>query len=439
MSECSFRYEREFHISRAAREKYAFDEALYGLSGNVVLVNFPAVREFAAKVNEKRNAARHPEKAIRAGYLHAMGLIDEILHYVVKLYREKFGKDIMTKALQSIRGSLGEEKLNECLLGFVREFPPIRVHRGETSAEEYLADKAQDGTSNREIALEEMLMLWLANDNPAFAPFGELFDDTELRGTTGYLRVIGHLREFFETQPKFGPNDHFLVDMLKEPVMASPYSLQGQLDYIRLRWALFLGDFLERLLRGMDIIREEDKLRGFAGGGSSEVYTYSGEGYTDEEFERFSPDRDWMPKVVLIAKSALVWLDQLSRKYGHPIATLDAIPDEELDIIAGRGINGLWLIGLWERSSASKRIKELCGNPEAAASAYSLLDYTVAFDLGGWGALANLRKRAWKRGIRLASDMVPNHTGIDSSWMIDHPELFIQSPHPPFPSYTFNG
>ncbi|MDR1931544.1 MAG: alpha-amylase [Spirochaetales bacterium] len=434
-----FRYEKEFHISRAAREKYAFHESLYGLSGNVVLVNLPAVREFAAKVNEKRNAARHPEKAIRAGHLHAMGLIDEILHYVVKLYREQFGADVMGKALQSLRSSMGAEKVKECLLRFVQEFPPLCVHRGETSPEEYLAARAADGTSNCETALEEMLMLWLANDNPAFAPFGELFDDTELRGRTQYLRVIGRLKEFFETQPKFGPNSHFLVDMLKEPVMASPYSLQGQLDYIRLYWGLFLGDFLERLLRGMDLIREEEKLRMGAGAGSSDVYTYSGEGYADEEFERFSPDRDWMPKVVLIAKSALVWLNQLSREYGRSITTLDEIPDEELDLIAGRGINGLWLIGLWERSPASKRIKELCGNPEAAASAYSLLDYNVSGDLGGWGALASLRKRAWKRGIRLASDMVPNHTGIDSYWMIEHPEFFIQSPYPPFPSYTFNG
>ena len=30
---------REFHVSRAARDRYQFDEALFGLSGNVVFAN----------------------------------------------------------------------------------------------------------------------------------------------------------------------------------------------------------------------------------------------------------------------------------------------------------------------------------------------------------------------------------------------------------------
>ncbi len=35
--------------------------------------------------------------------------------------------------------------------------------------------------------------------------------------------------------------------------------------------------------------------------------------------------------------------------------------------------------------------------------------------------------------------MVPNHTGLDSRWMNEHPERFLSWPHPwpPFPSYTF--
>ena len=126
-------------------------------------------------------------------------------------------------------------------------------------------------------------------------------------------------------------------------------------------------------------------------------------------------------------------------KYGRPISRLDQIPDEELDTLARWGFTGLWLIGLWERSRASQRIKQLCGNPEAVASAYSLYDYQMAADLGGESAGQDLRDRAWRRGIRLASDMVPNHMGIDSPWVIEHPDWFISSPYSPFPSYTFNG
>ena len=77
----------------------------------------------------------------------------------------------------------------------------------------------------------------------------------------------------------------------------------------------------------------------------------------------------------VIAKNIFVWLHQLSEKYGYEINTLDQIPDEELDQLAEWNFTALWLIGLWERSNASKQIKQIMGNPEAAASAYSLYEY----------------------------------------------------------------
>jgi maltooligosyltrehalose synthase len=146
-----------------------------------------------------------------------------------------------------------------------------------------------------------------------------------------------------------------------------------------------------------------------------------------------------MPRLVMLAKSTYVWLDQLSKKYQRPITHLNDIPDEELDTLARWGFSGLWLIGLWERSSASQRIKQLMGNPDAVASAYSLYDYQIATDLGGDEAYRDLAGRAWQRGIRLASDMVPNHMGIDSKWVIEHPDWFLSLPYSPFPSYKFNG
>ena len=76
-----------------------------------------------------------------------------------------------------------------------------------------------------------------------------------------------------------------------------------------------------------------------------------------------SSDSAWMPRVVLIAKSTYVWLDQLSRPYGRDIRTLDAIPDEELDTLARWGVTGLWLIGLWERSRGVRADQALARQP----------------------------------------------------------------------------
>ena len=427
----------EFHINRQSRDFYEFDQELFSITGNVVFANFLATRIFAKKMNDKRDIAKHPEKAILPGQLNAMGLIDEILHYVAELYREETDQTLFQQALSFLAEKMGKEKLDHLLKAFVDEFPGIDVYQGKISADDFLNGQT-DGISYRELIMEEVLLLWLANMNPAFGPYLELFDDSNLKETTTYSQFAGLLHEFFEQKPKFGPDHQNIIDMLRAPAIAVPYSLYGQLQYMIDRWGMLLGKFLMRLLSSLDYLKEEARLFWKGGGFSKEGYD-SALTYSDIEVEAFSPDKDWMPKVILIAKSTLVWLDQLSKKYQRPIHRLDEIPDEELDILARRGFNALWLIGLWERSKASKRIKQMCGNPEAEASAYSLYDYDIAWELGGWEALNNLRERAWRRGIRLAADMVPNHTGIDSKWISEHPDRFLQLPYSPFPNYTFNG
>ncbi|MEK6222947.1 MAG: alpha-amylase family glycosyl hydrolase, partial [Chloroflexota bacterium] len=155
--------------------------------------------------------------------------------------------------------------------------------------------------------------------------------------------------------------------------------------------------------------------------------------------KNFSEDQAWMSDLVLIAKHVYVWLDQLSNKYGRKLTTINDIPDEELNEISKRGITGIWLIGVWERSQASKIIKRRMGNAQASASAYSIHDYVIAKDLGGDDALVALTEKSRRFNIRLGSDMVPNHMGIDSNWVVDHPEWFLNTDISPFPGYTFEG
>lgn len=424
----------EFHISRQARDRYHFDQSLFALNGNVIFADFYAARTFAQKMNQDRDLIRFPEQAVKAGQINAMGLIDEILHYVIQLYVKQVNPGVMTEALDWLREQVDVQSLDACLAAFGKQFPPLEVYQGRIDLDSYLESSA-GGVPNREILLEEMLMLWLENMNPAFSPYLELFDDTQLEQTSEYRQVIAQLGEFFELQPKFGPENQNLVDLLRSPAVAVPHSLPGQLDYIRRNWSYLLGDYIFRLLSSLDLISEEEKAI-FKGPGPARVYDFKG---LELEFERFSPDRDWMPSVVMIAKNIFVWLDQLSKEYGIPIHRLDQIPDKALDQLAGWGFNGLWMIGLWERSQASRRIKLLRGNPEAVASAYSLFEYQIAADLGGEPAYRDLSHRAWQRGIRLASDMVPNHMGVDSRWVIEHPDWFIGLDYAPFPSYTFSG
>ncbi|MFP3090800.1 alpha-amylase [Treponema sp. TIM-1] len=424
----------EFHIRREVREEYGLEHTLFSLRGNVILADFRQVRELSRRFNAKIDPVTQPERVIKAGQLNAMGLIDEILHYMAALYRQQVQPDAFDTALTRLENTLGPERSAALLRFFSDQFPPQAVYAGKTTVETYL-DGTEAGESCRSLSVEELLLLALANLNPAFNPFKFLFDDQDLTERTVYVQAIAELRAHFAELPPFGPDGLSLWDLLRSPALASPDSLVGQLEFMRKKWGLLLGKYMARLLTSLDVIKEEEK-PSFFGPGPTQVYTY---GALDNEYERFSPDQDWMPRTVLLAKSTLVWLYQLTKKYGRPIERLDQIPDEELDELARRGFSGLWLIGLWERSNASKTVKQWTGNPEAAASAYSLYDYDIAGELGGWESLASLRERCGRRGIRLGSDMVPNHTGIDSRWVMEHPDRFLQLWHPPFPTYTFNG
>jgi len=447
----------EFHVSRVARDRYQFEDVFFSLSGNTVFADIAAVRQFAHRMNQVRQAERYPERTAHPGSLFVMGLIDEIQHALVARYREERDPRAVMDALDWFEKRLGSERLEQTLLAFVDEFPVTAVYQGRTAAE--WLDESTAGIPNRAIALEELIFLWLANMNPGYRPYRELFDDAPLVTKTVYKDIAAGLRGYFETRPRFGPDNENLLDILRAPALTAPESIAAQLAYIQEKWLPILGAWLRQLLSrtqmALDILKEEeianwmrfhpsegDQAKPGAGGawlgGDSSAGAIPHFGGSPE-YEAFSQDIDWMPRTVMIAKTVYVWLDQLSKAYGHPITRLNQVPEQELDILARRGFNALWLIGIWERSRASQRIKQLCGNPEAVASAYSLADYLVSEDLGGEPAYANLRDRAGARGIRLASDMVPNHMGIDSRWVIEHPDWFLSLPHSPFPAYSFEG
>ncbi len=365
----------EFHISRQARERYQFEGTLFSYTGNVVFANMAACRSFAHRMNTVREVEKHPESAVHAGQLYAMGLIDEASHVLMARYREQFDPEVMTSALDWFSAQVGAEALDKLLLTFVEQFPGASVIRGEQTPKQWLETET-GGLPNRAAALEEMLLLWTANRNEAFRPFDELFEEKTLAEKTVYKQVTKQLPEYFATRPLIpvdGAAPMNLLDLLRAPSVGSPTSLSDQLALIRKLWKPLLGEGLERfLMLAGEILHEEElaiwmqfnppaaqahaaaeaaaQRRRESGQqqwpsivSTAEVPTF---GDPAHEYEKFSPDTAWMPNTVLIAKSTYVWLAQLSKKYGRRIARLDEIPDEELATLSRRGLNSLWLIGV---------------------------------------------------------------------------------------------
>lgn len=378
--------------------------------------------------------------------LIAFQTIFDVYRFIIHKYANRQHPNLLLKTLEKVGIKPTSSTFSIALSRFLSNFPSkLQISNKFTPVEILYNDKKH--SIKRQLS-EEILITRVMNENPATEHFINLHSDYNLIEDIDYVRIINILKHTLSENPIILPFQKPLLALLYEPIKASPYSLIGQLEYIKNKWLAYLPtSLIKEILLTKAIIEEEEKKRFNGGPGPIEVMEFKKiekkeslkTHYDYPEYEAYTPDTDWMPNVVLIAKMAYVWLYQLSKQYGRAITRLDEIPDEELDKLAKWGFTGLWLIGIWERSPASQRIKHLCGNTDAAASAYSLYDYEIAKELGGWEALDTLRQKALKRGIRLACDIVPNHMGIVSKWIYEHPNWFIQCSQPPYPNYKFTG
>jgi len=176
----------EFHINRDVRREYDLKDSLFSLTGNVVFTDMKQVRELTAKFNSKQDPA-HPQRFIKAGQLYAMGLIDEIMHYVVALYREQIQADVFETALNRLEKKLGDDNTGSLLTVFSEQFPPRPVYKGEKKIDKGKGNSVPQaitrlvttsfirGTENAEILRDRLSCLlligyWFAGALSATAP-----------------------------------------------------------------------------------------------------------------------------------------------------------------------------------------------------------------------------------------------------------------------------
>jgi Alpha amylase, catalytic domain len=134
-----------------------------------------------------------------------------------------------------------------------------------------------------------------------------------------------------------------------------------------------------------------------------------------------------------------VWLAELSARERTSV-TLGSVPAGDWDALAAHGFDAVWLMGIWERSTAgiaiANRNKNLLDDFKRAlpdfrqqdnvGSPYCIRRYVVDAHLGGTEGLAIARRELAKRNIRLILDFVPNHVAPDHPWVTEHPEYFVQ-------------
>ncbi len=132
------------------------------------------------------------------------------------------------------------------------------------------------------------------------------------------------------------------------------------------------------------------------------------------------------------------WLEAISQTERSAI-DLGSVPDRYWDEIADLGFDGVWLMGVWQRSPAGVAIAlsndDLCASFAAAlpdwqasdvvGSPYCVRGYVVDDHFGGPGGLASAREALSSRGLGLILDFVPNHMAPDHPWTTLKPEVFV--------------
>jgi glycosidase len=146
-----------------------------------------------------------------------------------------------------------------------------------------------------------------------------------------------------------------------------------------------------------------------------------------------------------------VWLTELSAGPGSR-ATLDDIPDIELDRLEAMGFDWIWFLSVWSTGELGRKVS--LENPDfrlefektlpdlleedIGGSGFAISDYRVPPELGGDDALKRLHKRLRKRGLKLMLDFVPNHMGPDHAWIHDHADFFVQGTIHDLENYPWN-
>src|SRR4030042_539988 len=134
-----------------------------------------------------------------------------------------------------------------------------------------------------------------------------------------------------------------------------------------------------------------------------------------------------------------VFLGRFSRKYRRKL-TLTTIPGDEWRFIINKGFDLLWLMGVWQRSTAARQQALLHNDlrrrynvvlpgwtdEDIAGSPYAVHTYTLDKSLGEETDLVRIRSLLQNRGHKLILDFVPNHFALDTPWVSSHPDWFVR-------------
>jgi len=171
---------------------------------------------------------------------------------------------------------------------------------------------------------------------------------------------------------------------------------------------------------------------------------------TSQRVEEASTLQIWPGGFALYEISTRPWLYSLSKKHKRPITKLADIPDEEFLALKDRGVDMVWMMGMFrlgtyglnhDRTNPNllkgyRQLLDDFSEQDVIGSPYAVVDYHCNPQLGTDDDLRNFRKRLNDMGLYLMLDFVPNHTAVDCEWARTDPDFFVRAPESTPKPYT---
>ena len=150
----------------------------------------------------------------------------------------------------------------------------------------------------------------------------------------------------------------------------------------------------------------------------------------------------------LLEINARIWLRRLDKSF-----TLSSIPDDQIKQWQEKGIDMIWLMGVWENNRDV--INEYCFEPELITSynaalkdwknddiigsPYSIDKYEINPIIGTKGDLLTFKRKLNDAGIQLVLDFISNHFSAKSSLLWTNKKIFLYADEYIFKNdpYTF--
>ncbi len=137
--------------------------------------------------------------------------------------------------------------------------------------------------------------------------------------------------------------------------------------------------------------------------------------------------------------NTMTLLNRLSKETGQEVR-LKNIPNRIWTDLRKKGVDYVWMMGMWQRSEASRQValtlpelrteySRMLGQwtkEDVPGSPYAVRCYEPDGRFGTMSDLKNLKKTLHEAGLKLILDFVPNHTGLDHPWVQFYPDRFFK-------------